>query len=175
MAQVTVEGKVIRDAEAIVAVLKPHGVEYERWTTERVPTCAQERDVLEPAEKEQVLGALSSDIHRLIETKGYRTADIVVLAPSTPDLEGLLDKFRKVHYHTEDEVRFVVDGEGIFFITGQDGKTYEVLVQKGDLLIVAAGTWHWFDLTDQRRIKCVRIFQTTEGWQAIFKAQATVA
>ncbi len=177
MAQVTVveSGEVVRDRQRLETLLLTHGVEYQQWPTDSLPACVAARETLDADQKQSVLDSLKAEVQALIDTKGYRTADIVVLSSQTPNLEDLLVKFRKEHYHTEDEVRFVVDGEGVFTIRGKDGKLYDVLVQKGDLLIVPAGTWHWFDLTESRRIKCVRIFQTTEGWQALFKEETVSA
>jgi 1,2-dihydroxy-3-keto-5-methylthiopentene dioxygenase len=37
-------------------------------------------------------------------------------------------------------------------------------VQAGDLICVPKGTWHWFDLCGDRRIKAIRLFQDVSGW-----------
>ena len=36
--------------------------------------------------------------------------------------------------------------------------------QAGDLIRVPKGTWHWFDLCADRRIRAVRLFQDPAGW-----------
>ena len=80
----------------------------------------------------------------------------------------LLDKFNREHHHTEDEVRFVVDGHGIFTICGRSGRYFDVGVGPGDLIAVPAWTRHWFTLAEDRRIKCIRLFQDPAGWAAIY-------
>jgi 1,2-dihydroxy-3-keto-5-methylthiopentene dioxygenase len=37
-------------------------------------------------------------------------------------------------------------------------------VGPGDLIRVPRGTWHWFDLCDDRRIRAIRLFQDAAGW-----------
>src|SRR5512132_692535 len=53
-------------------------------------------------------------IAEIKQKHGYVDEDFVELGPATPNLDIVCAKFDKEHYHTEDEVRFVVDGEGIF-------------------------------------------------------------
>jgi len=37
-------------------------------------------------------------------------------------------------------------------------------VEAGDLLRVPRGTWHWFNLCQEKRIRAIRLFQATSGW-----------
>src|SRR5229473_2035454 len=37
-------------------------------------------------------------------------------------------------------------------------------VEAGDLIRVPRGTWHWFDLCADRRIRAIRLFQDPAGW-----------
>jgi len=36
--------------------------------------------------------------------------------------------------------------------------------RSGALITVPAGTQHWFDLCNDRTIRCIRLFQDTSGW-----------
>ena len=47
---------------------------------------------------------------------GYVTADVIDVNPETPNLEAMLARFDKEHTHSEDEVRFILAGRGIFFL-----------------------------------------------------------
>ena len=42
-----------------------------------------------------------------------------------------------------------------------------VEVGAGDLIRVPRGTWHWFDLCAERRIRAIRLFQDPAGWLRI--------
>ncbi|HWQ70148.1 MAG TPA: acireductone dioxygenase, partial [Patescibacteria group bacterium] len=56
----------------------------------------------------------------------------------------------------------------IFTIRGRSGQYFDVMVGPGDLITVPAGTRHWFALAEDRRIKCIRLFQDPSGWAAIY-------
>jgi 1,2-dihydroxy-3-keto-5-methylthiopentene dioxygenase len=80
----------------------------------------------------------------------------------------MLAKFSKEHTHSEDEVRFILQGRGVFHIhaTGPDGTdtVFAIEVGAGDLISVPIDTRHWFDLCDDRRIRAIRLFQDMSGW-----------
>ena len=61
-------------------------------------------------------------------------------------------------------VRFILAGRGIFHIHPRDGAVLAIEVGPGDLLRVPRGTWHWFDLCADRRIRAIRLFQDPAGW-----------
>ena len=109
------------------------------------------------------------EIDALSAKRGYKSQDIIVLSKATPGLEDLLVKFQDEHHHTEDEVRFIVDGEGVFTIKGpKDGVYFDVVLYPGDLISVPANTRHWFTLTDLRKVKAIRIFESKDGWVAVY-------
>jgi 1,2-dihydroxy-3-keto-5-methylthiopentene dioxygenase len=130
------------------------GIDYERWDLSRVPADA-------PAEA--VLAAYAEEIDDLKQRGGYVTADVIDVNPETPDIDAMLARFDKEHTHSEDEVRFILGGRGIFFLhVGQSVASVEV--GPGDVLRVPRGTTHWFTLCEDRRIRAVRWFQDTTGW-----------
>jgi 1,2-dihydroxy-3-keto-5-methylthiopentene dioxygenase len=103
-------------------------------------------------------------LDRLKAERGYVEQDIVELKPDTPDLEGICAKFIDEHLHTDDEVRYVLEGEGIFDIRSADDRWMRVTVEKGDLLVVPADRYHRFLLTEKKHIRCVRLFKDASGW-----------
>lgn len=170
----TADGRTLTEAAEVQAFLAGQGIEYSSWGTERVPAGTSAK-TLSAEEKEKILALYKPEIDALIAKNGYLTSDMVSLSPDTPNLEGMLDVFRKEHYHTDDEVRFTVAGRGIFFIRGKDGKVFECEVHAGDLIVVPENTWHWFDLCEDKQIACARIFKTKEGWVANFKDDPATA
>jgi 1,2-dihydroxy-3-keto-5-methylthiopentene dioxygenase len=103
--------KVVRERAEVEKTLRDAQVIYEQWGTERLPATLSSRNLTD-AEKQQLLKAFDSEIQRLYKARGYKTADVVTLYPETPNLETMLAKFDKKHLHTDDEVRFVVQGAG---------------------------------------------------------------
>jgi 1,2-dihydroxy-3-keto-5-methylthiopentene dioxygenase len=103
-------------------------------------------------------------LDRLKQQRGYIEQDIVTLEPRTPNLDAICAKFIDEHYHDDDEVRFVLEGEGIFDIRSRDDRWMRVVVEQGDLIVVPKDRHHRFMLTEAKAIRCVRLFRDKSGW-----------
>jgi 1,2-dihydroxy-3-keto-5-methylthiopentene dioxygenase len=147
---------VIAEAGAVTSFLARYGIEYARWTPEH--------PVGSDATQEMVLAAYDREIETLKARGGYRTADVIDVRPETPNLEAMLAKFNREHWHDEDEVRFIIEGRGLFHIHPPDAPVFALEVEAGDLIRVPRGTHHWFDLCADRRIRAIRLFQDPSGW-----------
>lgn len=132
------------------------GIDYEVWK----PAVTLPSTASGP----EILAAFAHEIDLLKQQGGYVTADVIDLHPDTPNLEGMLARFRKEHFHDEDEVRFIVAGRGVFHLRPRSGPVVALEVEAGDLARVPTGTWHWFDLCGERRIRAIRLFQDPAGW-----------
>lgn len=141
------------DGDRIAAALDEIGVRFERWPT---------RDV-----EDDVLAAYAREIERLNAEGGYQSVDVISLTPDHPDRVALRSKFLSEHRHSEDEVRFFVEGEGLFTLH-QDGRVFNMLCTKGDLISVPAGMPHWFDMGPAPRFTAIRLFINPDGWVAHF-------
>lgn len=140
----------------IAAFLAPFGITYERWELE---------DRVHPdASADEILAAYAPEVERLKRLGGYLTADVIQVTPETPGLDAMLNKFNKEHTHSDDEVRFIVKGAGVFHIHPQDGPVFAIQMEAGDLINVPAGTRHWFDLCADRVIRAIRLFRDASGW-----------
>src|SRR5215467_2665484 len=132
------------------------GITYERWQPSH--------ELAAGASAAEVLAAYAPEIDRLKAAGGYVTADVIDVSPATPGLEAMLNRFNSEHWHDEDEVRFIIEGRGLFHIHPREGNVVSITVEAGDLLRVPRGTWHWFDLCQGKRIRAIRLFQDTSGW-----------
>ncbi|MDD9934351.1 MAG: cupin domain-containing protein [Myxococcales bacterium] len=108
--------------------------------------------------------AYRADVDRLKEARGYVQEDVVELTPQTPNLDAICAKFVDEHSHDDDEVRFVLEGDGIFDIRSNQDAWMRVVVEPGDLIVVPAKRHHRFMLTDRKAIRCVRLFRDEGGW-----------
>lgn len=100
---------------------------------------------------------------------GYVDEDFVELKPETENLEAICAKFDKEHYHTEDEVRMVVEGDGIFDVRDESDEWVRIEVTKGDMIVIPARTHHRFLLTDAKHIRCMRLFANHDGWAPLYR------
>jgi 1,2-dihydroxy-3-keto-5-methylthiopentene dioxygenase len=158
MASVTIpaENRTLEEPNAIREFLKPFGVWYEKWDVAgRLP---------ENATNEEILSTYAPEIDRLKAAGSFVTADVINVSRETPGLDAMLNKFNKEHTHSEDEVRFTVSGRGVFHLHPDGGPVFAVTVESGDLINVPCGMRHWFNLCDDRHIRCIRLFQDVTGW-----------
>src|SRR5688572_1181269 len=102
------EDVVLRQLDAIGAFLLRYGIDYERWVPSE-PVAAE-------APAESVLAAYAREVDALKARGGYVTADVIDVRPGTPNLDTMLAKFNREHWHDEDEVRFIIEGRGLFHI-----------------------------------------------------------
>ena len=147
------------DKAAMARVLASAGVRYEQWQANQ--------SLSESPQQGEVIQAYQADIDRLIADEGYQTVDVVSMVPDHPDKAAFRQKFLEEHRHSEDEVRFFVEGRGLFTLH-INGKVYEVLCTKGDLISVPANTPHWFDMGPAPRFVAIRLFNNPDGWVADF-------
>jgi 1,2-dihydroxy-3-keto-5-methylthiopentene dioxygenase len=161
-------GERITDKNAIDAFLTGQGVIYENWDIAKLPENLRENYSLTDEEKQQVLDAFFTEIKDISERRGYEAHDVISLSDSTPNLDELLTNFQNIHIHTDDEVRFIVSGHGIFAIQAKDGQFFNVELEPGDLISVPVNTRHYFTLMEDRKVVAVRIFVTKEGWVPIY-------
>ena len=147
------------DAEAIRERLNAKGVRFERWQADR--------DLGANPDSDTVINAYQHAIDRLVAEKGYQSWDVLSMRAENPQKEALRSKFLNEHTHSEDEVRFFVEGSGLFCLH-LDGQVYQILCEKQDLISVPAGTPHWFDMGSEPHFTAIRIFDNQEGWIANF-------
>ncbi|WOD30422.1 cupin domain-containing protein [Alloalcanivorax xenomutans] len=152
--------QLVVDSKAAMAVeLAKVGIRYEQWEATKPLTASPPQ--------EEVLEAYAEDIDRLKREEGYQTVDVVSMQPDHPDKAAFREKFLDEHRHSEDEVRFFVEGQGLFTLHIED-QVYEVLCTKGDLISVPANTAHWFDMGPNPHFVAIRLFNNPEGWVANF-------
>jgi 1,2-dihydroxy-3-keto-5-methylthiopentene dioxygenase len=152
-------GPVIRDFDAIADNLRGLGVDFERWQAEKAFAA--------DADQETVLSAYAGPVARLKEVYGFQSADVISVNADHPQKTALRAKFLDEHIHSDFEVRFFVEGRGLFYLHPNEN-VYVVLCEQGDLISVPANVKHWFDMGAEPHLKCIRLFTTPEGWVADF-------
>jgi 1,2-dihydroxy-3-keto-5-methylthiopentene dioxygenase len=143
--------------DAIANKLHGIGVRFERWEALQ-PLAANCTD-------QEILATYKTSVDRLMKEYDFKSCDVIALRPDHPNKTELRKKFLDEHIHTDFEVRFFVDGKGLFFIHSHE-QVFAILCEQGDLISVPANTKHWFDMGENPSFKCIRLFTTPEGWVA---------
>jgi 1,2-dihydroxy-3-keto-5-methylthiopentene dioxygenase len=156
----------IEGEEQVKAFLDSQQVVYEHWEPTKLPEALREKFALSDEEKSQILSIYDEEIRDLGKRRGYVIWDVISLSDATPNIEELLTKFEQVHTHTEDEIRAIVSGKGIFIIKSEELGYFDVELEPGDVISVPENTNHFFTLMDNRQIVAVRLFIEKDGWVA---------
>lgn len=159
MATLTIHDKelTLTEPRPIREFLQQYDILFDQWDCSTLMGKTEVSDT-------DLLTAFRLQIDELKRTRGYVTADVINVSPATPGLDQMLSKFSKEHTHSEDEVRFVVDGRGVFHINPVSSSVFSIEMFSGDLISVPAGTRHWFNLCSEKSIRTIRLFQDSTGW-----------
>lgn len=147
------------DVGEIRSLLSDRGVLYDRW--------AASAPLTDAADQDEVLSAYAGSITELKAKYGFQSIDVVAMYPDNPNKAEFRQKFLSEHTHDDFEMRFFVEGKGLFYLHIEE-KVYLVLCEKGDLLSVPQNVAHWFDMGEEPSFKCIRLFSTDGGWEANF-------
>ena len=147
----------IRDPKEIRSFFTDRGIFFDQWTCDVVFD--------DRASQEDILAAYKKDLNPFMEQGGYLTADVISINKLTENYGAIRAKFLAEHTHSEDEIRFFVDGKGLFWFNLESEPIFNLLCEKGDLISVPAGTKHWFDAGEHDPfVKAIRIFIDMSGW-----------
>jgi 1,2-dihydroxy-3-keto-5-methylthiopentene dioxygenase len=147
----------LSNPDEIKIFMNQRGIFFDQWKCEQVFNNS--------ASQEEILDAYSSEIESFMEKGGYLTADVISINKSTENYDTIRAKFLAEHTHSEDEIRFFVDGQGFFWFNLENEPVFNLLCQQGDLISVPAGTKHWFDAGESNPfVKAIRIFIDASGW-----------
>lgn len=79
--------------------------------------------------------------------RGYSYQDLIQVCPEKlEDYKSKLKSFYDEHIHTDEEIRFVLDGSGYFDVRDPQDSWIRIEVEKGDMIVLPAGIYHRFTL-----------------------------
>jgi 1,2-dihydroxy-3-keto-5-methylthiopentene dioxygenase len=152
-------GQTITGFAPIHQYLTSRGIDFQQWQ----PSAPLGKE----ATQEEVLAAYDHCLQPLMAAHGYQTADVISVFPDTPNLLAIREKFLSEHRHSEDEVRYFIEGQGLFwFNLGNGEPVFNVLCQAGDFISVPKNNSHWFDLGPEAHVRAIRVFTDPSGWVA---------
>ncbi len=121
-----------------------------------------------------IIALHTDDLHELekiAKDREYKNRDIININKESfggeEAYKAKLDAFYTEHLHEDEEIRYILDGEGFFDVRDNNDKWIRSKLQKGDLLILPAGIYHRFTLTTKNYVKALRLFKDEPKWLAI--------
>ncbi|GMG54491.1 unnamed protein product [Ambrosiozyma monospora] len=113
-------------------------------------------------------------VNELAKQRHYKNRDHIELSKEKIPEDVLNEKlkiFYEEHLHEDEEIRYIVDGEGYFDVRDLQDRWIRCKVVANDLLILPEGIYHRFTLTDKFYVKAIRLFQDEPKWIAINRAE----
>ena len=113
-------------------------------------------------------GLTGEDDERLSVIKkerGYTYTDIITVSPDKlPGYEDKIKSFFEEHIHTDEEIRYILEGTGYFDVRDHDDKWIRVALEAGDMIVLPEGIYHRFTLDSNNYIKAMRLFVGEPVW-----------
>jgi 1,2-dihydroxy-3-keto-5-methylthiopentene dioxygenase len=94
--------------------------------------------------------ALDADNHETDEKlaairaeRGYNYQDIITVSKDKlPNYEVKIKSFFEEHIHTDEEIRYCLDGSGYFDVRDNSDRWIRIALGKGDMIVLPAGAYH---------------------------------
>ncbi|RZC90230.1 hypothetical protein C5167_028323 [Papaver somniferum] len=98
------------------------------------------------------------ELKKIRAERGYTYVDFCTVCPEKmPNYDQKIKDFFEEHLHTDEEIRYCVDGSGYFDVRDENEKWIRVWVKKGGMIVLPAGMYHRFTLDTDNYIKVFQL------------------
>ncbi|KAJ3016607.1 1,2-dihydroxy-3-keto-5-methylthiopentene dioxygenase [Thoreauomyces humboldtii] len=105
---------------------------------------------------------------RLCVAREYEHRDELTLS-NQGDTDGWLPRIYEEHCHPDDEIRYILQGEAYMDVRDHHDRWIRFHLVPDVLLVVPAGLYHRFTLTETNHVRLVRLFKNKSGWVSIVR------
>lgn len=115
----------------------------------------------------------TNELDDIATKRNYKNRDEITLnldsfGGDVDAFNAKMKQFYKEHYHEDEEIRYIIDGEGYFDVRDKQDRWIRAKLVPNDMLVLPAGIYHRFTLTSAlRKVKAVRLFKDEPKWEAI--------
>lgn len=111
-----------------------------------------------PPEEDAALTQIRKD-------RGYTFTDTITISPEKlPNYEAKLKIFFEEHLHTDEEIRYILEGSGFFDVRDKEDRWIRIAMDGGDMIVLPAGMYHRFTLDESNYLKAMRLFVGEPVW-----------
>ena len=152
--------KVLTHHDDITATLAEQGVRFDH--------AALELRIRPGSSQDEVMSACREHLDRLMTAQGCAAFSVLNRDGADPAQVDLRDE----HVHEVDEVFAVVTGRAQIGLRLGD-YVYALVCEKGDQLVIPAGSRRWVELGDNPFCLALRLYASKQGMQARFTGDDT--
>lgn len=95
-----------------------------------------------------------TSVDQIAKDRSYKNRDEITVSPEKMGAvyEDKVKMFFNEHLHEDEEIRYILDGEGFFDVRSEgDDDWVRIRLEKNDLIILPAGIYHRFT-TDSKNV-----------------------
>ncbi|KAK0513998.1 hypothetical protein JMJ35_003720 [Cladonia borealis] len=113
-----------------------------------------------------------ADVDEIAAERSYKNRDEIIVSPDKMGdvYEEKVKMFFNEHLHEDEEIRYILDGNGFFDVRDPKDEWVRIRLEKEDLIVLPAGIFHRFTTDTKNYIKAMRLFKDEPKWTPLNRA-----
>jgi 1,2-dihydroxy-3-keto-5-methylthiopentene dioxygenase len=93
-------------------------------------------------------------VDKLASERHYKNRDVITVSPQAMGdvYEDKVKMFFNEHLHEDEEIRYILNGNGFFDVRSQEDEWVRIHLEKDDLIVLPSGVYHRFT-TDEKNVR----------------------